>query len=300
MRFALLIACAFTVLATDPALRVQLHQQLRAGAKVIPYSSAKFDTSDALAILDALPGDTNIVRLIYSTATLPASSFGDAGGWNREHLWPNSYGLDDVEPAFSDLHNLRACDSNVNSARGNKFFDLSRAADGNLRIPAHSEAPLCSTDSNSWQPPDIQRGDIARALFFMAIRYEGDVPGEPDLELVEKVGGISANASKMGRLSVLLHWNEEDPPDEAERARDAAVREIQGNSNPFVRDPSVANQIWMPRVKVTGTEAGPEFSVEASDLPVVLEFAPSPIGPWSTNAISPSGTIFSRARLLTN
>lgn len=127
------------VCAGDAALRRLLHDQARTGARVIPYSSAKFDTSDALAILDAAPGDTNAVRLIYSTATLPTSSFGETAGWNREHLWPNSYGLDDAEPSFSDLHNLRACDSNVNSARGNKFFDVSSAADGNLRNPAHAD-----------------------------------------------------------------------------------------------------------------------------------------------------------------
>ena len=120
MRLLFFLLC-LPVLATDPALRTQVHVGLRAGAKVIPYSSTKFDTSDALALLDAVAGDTNFVRLIYAHTTLPAASFGVSGGWNREHLWPNSYGLDDVEPAFSDLHNLRACDSNMNSARGNKF-----------------------------------------------------------------------------------------------------------------------------------------------------------------------------------
>lgn len=289
----------FVAGAGDATLRRLLHEQVRTGAKVVPYSSSsRFDTSDALAILDALPGETNTVRLIYSTATLPASSFGDAGGWNREHIWPNSYGLDDVEPAFSDLHNLRACDANVNSARGNKFFDVSSAADGNLRNPAHVEAPLCAADANSWEPPPSQRGDIARALFYMAVRYEGDAPGEPDLELVENVAEITASNARMGRLSTLLHWNEQDPPDEAERARDAATFAIQGNRNPFVAEPTLANRVWLPGVTVAATDAGIAFRVsEPTDLPVVLEYSETPFGPWREVLPAQSDSVFCRVRL---
>jgi endonuclease I len=301
VRYLLSILMAVTALATDVELRARLHEQLRTGAKVIPHSSSsRFDTSDALAIIDALPGDTNTVRLIYSTATHPASTFGNAGGWNREHLWPNSYGLDDVEPAFSDLHNLRACDSNVNSARGNKLFDMSSAADGNLRNPAHSEAPLCTTDANSWQPPADQRGDIARALFYMDVRYEGDVVGEPDLELIQDIERINSNASFMGRLSTLLLWNEQDPPDDSERARDAAVKAIQGNTNPFVAAPTLANRLWLPKVTVARSGEGVVLGVEPTDLPVALEFATNLTGPWTTNApqTDPAPATFARVRLL--
>lgn len=265
---------------------------------MIPYSSStRFDTSDALAQLDAVPGNTNQVRLIYSSALLPASSFSATTGWNREHLWPNSYGLDDVEPSFSDLHNLRACDANVNSARGNKWYDLSSATEGGVRVPAHAEAPECTTDSNSWEPPVAQRGDIARSLFFMAIRYEGGVAGEPDLELVEDVSRISTAGTVMGRLSTLLHWNREDPPDAAERARDAAVARIQGNRNPFVSDPALANTLWLPTIEALQTPGGPLFVVEATDLPVVIEYATQPNGPWSTDRPPGANAVFARVRL---
>src|SRR5688572_14723268 len=99
-------------------LRAALHRTIR-GHTVIPYSSSsRVDTSDALKILDRDPANTNHVVLIYSGASTAASTFGTTAGWNREHLWPNSYGLDDREPAFSDLHNLRAIDATVNSTRG--------------------------------------------------------------------------------------------------------------------------------------------------------------------------------------
>lgn len=301
VRCFLLLLCLLPALATDPALHAQLHQQVRTGAKVVPYSSgSKFDTSDALAILDATPGDTNTVRLIYAHTTLPAANFGDTGGWNREHLWPNSYGLDDVEPAFSDLHNLRACDSNVNSARGNKWFD--RSTDENFKNPAHVEAPLCTTDYNSWEPPADQRGDIARAVFYMDVRYDGEVPGEPDLVLIEEVEKINANAAFMGRLSTLLHWNVADPPDDAERARDAGVKAIQGNANPFVADPFLANRLYLPRIAILPYHDGSVgFALAESQvgrLSVVLEYAPTPSGPWSANQDVEASSQFARVRLL--
>ena len=102
-------------------LREALHAIVR-NHRVIPYSSSsRIDTSDALKVLDRDLANTNYVVEIYSGSNAPVASFGLTTGWNREHQWPNSYGLDDVEPAFSELHNLRACDANVNSSRGNKY-----------------------------------------------------------------------------------------------------------------------------------------------------------------------------------
>src|SRR5258706_7359641 len=96
-------------------LRQALHNIIR-NHHVIPYSSStKLDTSDSLKVLDANPADTNYVIEIYSGSNDLASAFGLTTGWNREHQWCDSYGLDGVEPAYSDLHNLRAVDSTVNS-----------------------------------------------------------------------------------------------------------------------------------------------------------------------------------------
>lgn len=263
------------------ALRAALHSEVRSHA-VIPYSSgSRFDTSDALRQLDAAPNGPATVRLVYSGLTLPADSFGLATGWNREHLWPNSYGLDDVEPAYSDLHNLRACDANVNSSRGNKWYDLSSPVDGAVTSPAHVEAPGTSADPNSWQPREDERGDLARALFYMDVRYEGGVAGEPDLQLVEDVTRISSSDTLMGRLSVLFRWNLEDPPDDRERARNAAVAALQGKGNPFVDDPDLVARLWLPQVMARLVDGRVEFRWEPTGLPVVMHYAPTVLGPWT-------------------
>ena len=96
----------------------QLRSALRViltNAAVIPYSSSGLDTSDALKVLDEDPANTNNVILVYARRSEPKSTFGLTTGWNREHLWANSYGIDSREPAYCDLHNLRAADATVNS-----------------------------------------------------------------------------------------------------------------------------------------------------------------------------------------
>src|SRR5687767_13276282 len=117
------------------ALRAALHEIIN-DHTVIPYFHGFFfDTSDALRTLDEDPQNPANVFLIYAQRSQPTNTFGAATGWNREHLWPNSYGLDDVEPAYSDLFNLRAEDATVNSERGNKYFDISDTASPSYRFP---------------------------------------------------------------------------------------------------------------------------------------------------------------------
>lgn len=237
---------------TGPDLRQALHGIVR-NHHVIPYSSTSFDTSDALKVLDRDPANTNNIVGIYSRESEPASSFGLTTGWNREHLWCDSYGLDGVEPAYSDLHNLRAEDMNVNSARGNKFFDISDTQSAGYRFPAHSEAPLASTDSDSWEPPDNVKGDIARALFYMTVRYTGDVSNEPKLSLIETTSQITSTTNFMGRLSTLLRWSQADPVDGAEVLRNDVVYSYQTNRNPFVDHPEWVVAAFIPILSIART-----------------------------------------------
>lgn len=130
-----------------------------------PYSGGATNTSDALKRLDEDPADTNNVFLLYAQRSEPKDTFGLTTGWNREHVWPNSYGLDDVRPAYTDLFNLRAEDANVNSSRGNKYYDVSDPSANGYKEPAHVEAPLTSTDFDSWEPPDGVRAILPASFF---------------------------------------------------------------------------------------------------------------------------------------
>jgi len=266
------------------ALRQALHGIVR-NHRVIPYASgAQLDTSDALRVLDQDPANSGNVVGIYSRLSRSKASFGLAAGWNREHLWCNGYGIESREPAYSDLHNLRAEDMTVNSDRGNKYFDESNPSDPEYANPAGAEALLSSTDSDSWEPPEFVKGDIARAMFYMAVRYMGDAAGEPALTLTDAIGQITASGSSMGRHTVLVHWHLQDPVDAAEAGRnDAIYRDYQRNRNPFVDRPEWVLEAFMPQLtlSVSGTSATLEWAADASPI-VVLEATRTAISNWST------------------
>ena len=275
------------------ALRQALHDIIK-NHTVIPYSSTAFDTSDALKLLDQDPGDTNRVILIYSGFTDAKTNFGLTTGWSREHMWPNSYGLDDVQPSFSDLHNLRAIDANVNSSRGNKYYDTSDTNAPSYRFPAFVDAPLCSTDSDSWEPRAVERGNIARALFYMDIRYEGDHVNEPNLTLTEHTNLISSATNLMGRLSTVLAWSAQDTVDAGEQLRNDGVYSLQHNRNPFVDHPEWVDLVFRPRLHVAPAVGGIKLSWGNEWTNTVLESSIAVTGGWSLYPTAPTnnGTMF--------
>ncbi|MFS2087139.1 endonuclease, partial [Stenotrophomonas geniculata] len=93
-----------------------------------------------------------------------------------------------------------------------------------------------------------RKGDMARAVLYMAIRYEGGKDAatgqsEPDLELTDdrsKIVKTSSSPAYMGLLSTLIDWHLSDPPDDAERARNDVIYSFQGNRNPFIDHPEWA------------------------------------------------------------
>ncbi|MGF9944761.1 endonuclease [Priestia megaterium] len=192
---------------------------------------------EALKKTDEDPANANNVILLYTgRSQAKSTNGGGVDDWNREHVWAKSHG--DFGTAMgpgTDLHHLRPTDVSVNSTRGNLDFD-----NGGTE---HSEALGNYFDSDSWEPRDEVKGDVARMLFYMAVRYEGDVSDEPDLELNNTVN--NGTAPYHGKLSVLLQWNAQDSVDDRERRRnDIIYSNYQHNRNPFIDHPEWVNEIW--------------------------------------------------------
>jgi len=104
------------------------------------------------------------------------------------------------------------------------------------------EAPGNRTDDDSFEPRDQVKGDVARMILYMSVRYEGG-EGYPDLEPNDKVD--NGSQPYMGRLSVLKKWNDEDPPDAFEKKRNQVIYDdFQHNRNPFIDHPEWVADIW--------------------------------------------------------
>ncbi|MFH8680543.1 endonuclease I family protein [Streptomyces lydicus] len=191
---------------------------------------------DALKNTDQDPANSANVILLYSGKSQSKNSNGgDPDDWNREHVWAKSHGdFGTATGPGTDLHHLRPADVSVNSTRGNKDFD-----NGGTEV---GEAPGNYTDGDSFEPRDADKGDVARMILYMAVRYDGG-DGFPDLEPNDTVG----NGSKpnIGRISVLKEWSRQDPPSAFEKRRNQVIFDkYQHNRNPFVDHPEWVNEIW--------------------------------------------------------
>jgi len=217
---------------TGEQLKTALHNIIKNHTEY-PYSQ----TDELLMETDEDPNNSNNVILLYKGTSQAKSTFGGgANDWNREHVWAKSHGdFGDSPPHGTDLHHLRPEDASVNSDRGNKDFD-----NGGVQ---HSEATGCYYDNDSWEPRDAVKGDVARMLFYMEVRYEGD-NGELDLEVVNWVN--SAPDPEHGKYSALYQWHQDDPPDAFEINRNNVIYSYQDNRNPFIDHPEYLILIYDP------------------------------------------------------
>ncbi|MCX4880962.1 MULTISPECIES: endonuclease I family protein [unclassified Streptomyces] len=217
---------------TGASLKSSLHTIISANVSKISYSAVW----NALEVTDQDPNNSNNVILLYSGVSRAKSlSGGDTGDWNREHVWAKSHGdFGEVTGPGTDLHHLRPADVTVNSVRGNKDFD-----NGGSTV---SNGGGSLTDSDSFEPRDADKGDVARMILYMAVRYDGG-DGFADLEPNEKVN--NGTNPFIGKLSVLKEWSDEDPPSAFEEHRNQVIYDTyQHNRNPFIDHPEWVDAIW--------------------------------------------------------
>lgn len=235
------------------ALKAALHGIIR-NHRIIPYTSFLTDAWDALKELDEDPANPANVRLIYSGGSVPKwDTSGDGNpsisedSWEREHLWVRSSGVGSTGADTSDLFNLRPIRGSVNSSRNNRLYD--QADPFHPTDPARTppNCPECLYDyyngqGSIWTPRPSEKGDLARAMFYMAVRYDGRDADTVDLELSDDP---NAPAGVFGYLSTLLQWHIDDPVNEEERLRNHLVyTKYQYNRNPFVDRPEMVAKVF--------------------------------------------------------
>lgn len=197
------------------------------------------DLRDALQVTDADPDQVGNIILLYTGDSI-SGTWDSGSSWNREHVWPRSLGdmsgsNSSGDTEYSDMHHLRPANPGVNGLRSNFEFDN---ADGSAKLVNGTDD--CYTDSDSFEPRDEVKGDVARMIFYMAVRYEGE-NGEIDLEVIEAIDG---NYPTFGKLSTLIQWHLNDLPDEFELNRNEVIFGYQANRNPFIDHPEFVQLIW--------------------------------------------------------
>lgn len=218
---------------TGDALKAALHG-LIAGHDALGYG----ELWDALAYTDQDPRHEGHVVLFYTGWSSPADNHGGGpSNWNREHVWAKSRGgFGNHPPAGTDLHHIRPTDVTVNAARENFAFD-----DGGELYTDPDGPTGCRVDEDSWEPRDAVKGDVARMVFYMVVRYED---ATLDMELTEGAPPQHDRRPLHGVRATLLQWHADDPPDDFERRRNDRIHALQGNRNPFIDHPEWVAVIW--------------------------------------------------------
>ncbi|WP_071459581.1 endonuclease I family protein [Bacillus massilinigeriensis] len=182
--------------------------------------------------------DTDYIRQKYAEIQQliqkedPAYSNLEAFEWrikfNAEHIVPQSW-FGGTEPMKGDLHHLFTCDPKCNSSRSNFHY-----ADFPEYIPENPDEPIqnnCGVAAESRFEPEHGKGLAARAMLYYFLRY----PETVKREFQEDVD-----------IPLLIKWNKENPVSLYEKHRNAAIYQIQGNRNPFIDFPHLAEKITIP------------------------------------------------------
>ncbi|NND26444.1 MAG: T9SS type A sorting domain-containing protein [Flavobacteriaceae bacterium] len=196
------------------------------------------DVIDILKEADENPAHSNQVWLVYTEQGRPKldlqTGSNNNGKWNREHTFPRSRGgffdieedeiadginvwwtteADSLRHGNSDAHALRAADGPENSLRGNQHY-------GQYTGPAGNQGSF--------------KGDVARSVLYMQIRYNG----------LSIENGFPEVQGQLGDLVTLLDWHRNDPPDDFEMNRNNIIYNWQMNRNPFIDQPDMVEYIW--------------------------------------------------------
>ena len=201
---------------------------------------------NASMVTDRDPANANNVLLIYGwengtdadvTNDLSRNrnnNGGNNGQWNREHVYAKALGtpaLIDDQPsdAGEDAHHLRASDVQRNNTRGSLRFANGSGNSGSV--------------SGGWYPGDQWKGDVARMMMYMYLRY-----GNQCLPKNVGAAGSATVATDTNMIQLFLQWNAEDPVSQYEDARNTyhggTAFYAQRNRNPFIDNPYLATVIW--------------------------------------------------------
>lgn len=226
----------------------------------------------------------------------------DNWGINQEHIWAKSCGFESESPgtgARGDLMHLWAGNGKVNGVHHSNYYygyvdttrdyiDAKDTTDKNGNDYSHLAGNLRGYSKTKggtyyvFEPQDSDKGDIARALFYMAARYnyysvsdsDGFDSGNPNLEIINELNwapgtSYTSNQSTKGQMGILqdlLEWNRLDPPDEWEIHRNNLLyNNFTNNRNPFIDFPEWAEFIWGKSVNGSYSSTSTGFAAPTND-----------------------------------
>lgn len=142
--------------------------------------------------------------------------------YNCEHVVPQSW-FGKRQPMKGDLHHLFACEEKCNQFRDNiPYFDFT-GIEGTVKTD-------CGHKKAGGFEPSGGKGAVSRAVLYFLLRYTGEI------------NSVSSEYTKAG-IKILLAWHRDFEPEIYEKHRNAVIFKKQGNRNPFIDLPPLAEKV---------------------------------------------------------
>ena len=213
---------------------------------MLSYGSGSGKTWQGLWQTDRNKSDNSVIDM-YSTVKRyfnPSDTCASVTNCDIEHMFANSWwgAKAGNEHAYCDLHHLVPSDYSANRSKSNRGPGIPTDTTFNNGVWVNGK------DGNHdnlavFCPPDEYKGDFARAFFYIATTY-----GDTVVWQSEAIPDFMTNSSWQEFLpytrDLLLAWHRQDPVSDKERVRMNTVYHIQGNRNPFIDYPCLAEYIW--------------------------------------------------------
>jgi hypothetical protein len=223
----------------DEALKTAIRTYTSTGYVALGYNIAR---DNMFATIDKyLTNDT--IECVYIGRKIRAVNRTEAQnqGFNTEHTYPQSF-FGGIDPMVSDLYHLYPTDNAPNNARGNYPFGIVVS-----NITYNNGGSKCGQNSNGtivFEPRDVQKGNVARSLFYFVVKYNSVSPGG-FMDLVQE--------------NVLRQWNVFDTVDNNEHLRNERIAALEHVRNPFIDHPELIDRI-KSTFSVANTTSAPKVS----------------------------------------
>ena len=220
------------------------------------YGSGASSTWGAFVTTDVRPEDGTVWDM-YTNNHVAFSGTSAASGMNIEHSLANSWWGGTKNQTYNDLFNLNPSNSTANSSKGSwpiaAVDGTTTYNNGVIKVGKSSSRPGGTIDA--WEPADEYKGDFARSYMYMVTSYE-DFSAKWTGNSVNQLDNNTYPVFEQWTIDLFLKWCAQDPVSQKEIDRNNAVYKIQGNRNPYIDYPLMAEYVWGKLMSVPFTPDG--------------------------------------------
>ena len=229
-------------------LKTALHKLIK-NHQQISYGSGTSSTWGAFYTTDAVVenGKRRVLDMYSSEVRYFGSKGSAVSGMNIEHSVAKSWWGGTKNNAYCDLHHLNPSDQNANSRKSNYPLGELTSVSWDNGVTFVGKANIDGSSQNAYEPCDEYKGDFARTFMYMFTCYQ-DLTWEYTWMNYEK---STYPTLKPWAVKLLLKWHKQDPVSEKEVNRNNAVSKIQGNRNPYIDYPQLADYVWGDSINYT-------------------------------------------------